>query len=374
MVRSHTRELLAGPRPRTTCDRCHAQKLKCLKTADQPTCLRCAKHKTSCTISARSQRKTRDLELKHSPVDRASAMAPPTLLADGAELPIAGPSGIASSPTLTLDGWAMDFNNMYATENMDPLSMSLGTEENQPFAARDTVRELTNLNVRLYDHYCTLPKPHQPNNSSRASRSSNSDFFAIDETFTLTNAFITLLRQLHMSLEDPVILGASIDPATSYLVLSCFHRSMDIYGFIAARILACSQDPQMPLPGDQPAVLLPPLQIGSFVTAQLQQDILDKPLSLSTVSMHMLIVLTISSQLCQKLHDVITGGLGSDHGFNFGTTGNSLHPHLFDMLDQRCPLIHNDHARLSLDHRWNNLTEQFQSAKHAVVLCTATSI
>jgi hypothetical protein len=372
MVRSHSQELLAGPRLRTTCDRCHVQKLRCLKTVDQVTCIRCTKHKTSCTFSVRTQRKARALDAKDTLKERESTMpSPAPLLIRSSELSTTNSTSIASSPTI--DAWAMDFNTLFATESLDSLSTLVGTQ-NSHF---DVIRELANMNVALNDHFYTLPVTIRPGDSVRAADSQSPSYFAIDETFSLTNTFITLLKQLRISLNSPTNHGASIDHATTLLVLSCFHRFMDIYGSIANRTQACAQDPQMPLPGDQPAVRLPPLQLGSYVPAQLQHDGPENPISLSTISMHMMVVLTLSFQLCQQLREVISGGL--DHisrgnAYTFGNMGPSLDADVPDMLVHRPSPMFNDQARLDIDQRWSALTAQFQTAKQAVVLCSAMSM
>ncbi|PVH97450.1 hypothetical protein DM02DRAFT_685075 [Periconia macrospinosa] len=256
MVRSHTQELLAGPRPRATCDRCQAQKLRCVKTKDQPECLRCAKHKTSCTFSVRKQRRTRDSEAENTIAETALPVVPH---AHGSEFSVAGTPSNISSPSL--DTWAMDFNSLFATENLHTLSTPLEPQHHQSLGVLDIIRELAEVNVRLHDHFCTLSTHTHPESSGSTSDGQTSRFFAIDETFTLTNNFITLVRRLQMSLDDPVNIGISIDQATTLLILSCFHRLMDIYSFIAGSIQSCSQNPQLPLEGDQPAVCLPSLQV-----------------------------------------------------------------------------------------------------------------
>jgi hypothetical protein len=377
MVRSHTHELFAGPRPRTTCDRCHAQKLRCVKSDDQPACLRCTKHSTSCTFSVRTKRKTRDA--KSALTGTTSPMPSPSpLLIQGSELSLTDLPGMPLS--LGQDAWAMDLGNLFAAESLDHMSTgsSIEAQNSQCSATLDIVRELGTMNVRLYDHFCTLPAPsHHANDSHSTPDPSSPGSFAVDETFTLTNTFIMLLRQLQVSLNDPVNAGASMDQATTFLILSCFHRLMDIHGFIATSIQGCSQNPQMPLPGEQPLVTLPPMQVGSYTPAQLQRNGTERPASLSTVSMHMMVVLTLSSQLCQQLHEIITSGLeqyNGEHTFGLGSTAISTNSHVSDMLIHRSPLVFNDQARMDIDQRWNTLTGQFQAAKQAVVLCSAMSI
>lgn len=278
------------------------------------------------------------------------------------------------------DAWAMDFNSLFAADSLDPMSAVTSVEaHNSPDSATlDIVRELGSLNVRLYDHFCTLPTlPHHAKAATPASGPKSPGCFAVDETFTLTNTFIMLLRQLQVSLNDPVNAGASMDQATTFLILSCFHRLMDIHGFIANSIQGCSQDPQMPLPGEQSLVTLPPLQLGSFTPPQLHRDSTDNPPSLSTISMHMMVVLTMSSQLCHQLHEIITSGLeelNGEHTFGLGNAMTSTEPQVSDLLLPKPSLVSNAQARVEIDQRWSVLTGHFRTAKQAVVMCSATAM
>ncbi|KAF2132467.1 hypothetical protein P153DRAFT_353980 [Dothidotthia symphoricarpi CBS 119687] len=375
MVRSHTQELLAGPRLRSTCDRCHAQKLRCVKTVDLQKCLRCAKHRTSCTFSARSQRKVREPEREHATADRTAPLALSTsLLVDDSPCSVAG---LPNTTSPSFDSWTMDFSNLFPTESVGSMSTSLEGQDTQPLAIADAIRELANLNVRLYNHFCTLPAPLHSENTVQTPDFSVNRFFAIDETFTLTRSLITLLKRLQLSLDDPLSSDASIDQATTLLILSCYHRLLDVYGSIASNIRSCSQNPQLPWPGEEPAVRLPPLQIGSYIPAQLQNSKPEGSPSLSTVSMHMMVMLTLSTQLCEQLREIITGGLDqiySEHMPSFGMTGSSLHAHVSDMIIQKPSRIFDDKARRDLDQRWYTLTNQFSNAKQAVVLFSAASM
>jgi hypothetical protein len=403
MVRSHTQELLTGPRTRTTCDRCHAQKLRCVKSADLPDCLRCSKHGALCIFSVRIKRRIRDssegnsvftdeISLARSPAapppgylpSQASAEATP-LVPFSACIPLQGSQlSLAGMPSMhspvNHDAWAMDFTNLFAADSLDPMSTTTSVEgrSNSDSTTLDIVRELGSLNVRSYDHFCTLLMlSRHAKDTTPASNSKDPECFAIDETFTLTNTFIMLLRQLLVSLNDPLNGGASIDQATTCLILSCFHRLMDIHGFIANSIRECSQHPPMPLPGEQPLVTLPPLQLGSFTPPQLQRDGTEKPPSLSTISIHMMVLLTISSQLCHQLYDIITSGLdesNGEHTFGLGNAMISAEPHISDLLLPKPHLVSNFQARVEIDQRWSVLIGQFQMAKQAVFICSATTL
>jgi hypothetical protein len=399
MVRSHTQELLAGPRTRATCDRCHAQKLRCVKSADRPDCLRCSKYKTSCTFSVRMRRRIRDssegnsaftdgicfgqcpaapspgyLQSQASTEENPLVPSPACIPLQSSQLSLAG----MPSP-VNHDAWAMDFNTLFAPDSLDPISTTASIEgRSDPGSTTlDIVRELGSLNVWLYDHFCTLLTLYNHAKATTpASDLKGPECFAIDETFTLTNTFIMLLRQLLVSLNNPVNAGASMDRATTFLILSCFHRLMDVHGFLANSIQECSQNPQMPLPGEQPLVTLPPLQIGSFRPPQLQRDGTEKAPSLSTISMHMMILLTMSSQLCHQLHEIIMSGLeefNGEHTLGLGSAMRSSEPHGAHLLPHKPYLVSDVQARLDIDQRWSVITGQFQTAKQAVVICSATA-
>lgn len=378
MVRSHTQELLAGPKPRTTCDRCHSQKLRCIKAVDQGRCLRCARHNTTCTFSPRSRRKTRKVDEADT-----AARASESQSSSSPALPLAAPLRPPSQPLSTCN-WSpmaqqMDLAALFPTAALEcaftPAGDAAGHKA-KPWATTDAVRELADLNVRLIDHFSTLPAPLKPS-TDQATGSLQSRFFAIDQTFALTKALITVLKRLYLHLDDPQFDRPSIDQATTLLILSCYYRLMDIYESIGRNIQSCSQNPQMPWPGDEAVVTLPSLQIGSFSPDQLQDGESERPPSLSTVSMHMMVMLMLSSQLCEQLRDVITEGLGrtyNDQMSSFDMVGGALHMDVADIMTGGPSRIFDDSTQKDLQQRWHTLAEQFSSARQAVVLFGAASI
>jgi hypothetical protein len=301
-------------------------------------------------------------------------------LSGGLFVPDSPALSLASPPSASpssFDTWTMDFSNMFSTENMGTTSALVDGQDKQPLAVADAVRELADLNVRLYNPSCTLPVPVHSGSTPQPVDSSRSRFFAIDETFKLTRALITILKRLQLSLDDPLSGVTSIDQATTLLILSCYHRLLDVYECIASNIRSCSQNPQLPWPGEEPAVRLPSLQVGSYVPAQLQNSAPDQSLSLSTVSLHMMVMLTLSSQLCEELRGIVTGGLSqlcSEHMPSFGVGGSSLHAHVSDLVMENPSQIFDEKARQDLDQRWCTLTAQLLNAKQAVVLFSAASI
>lgn len=272
----------------------------------------------------------------------------------------------------------MDFSTLFPAANLSNESApTVVNQDIEPLAISDAVRELADLNVRLYDHFSTLPAPLQSNNAIQAPSLQQSRLFAIDETFTLTSALITLLKRLHLFLNAHQASGPSIDQATTLLILSCYHRLLDIHESIARNIQSCSQNPQLPWPGEEPAVRLPPLQVGSYAPSQLQDTKPEKPLSLANVSMHMMVMLMLSSQLCEQLREIITDELEqvcSEQMPSLGMVGSSLHTHVSDMIVRGPSRIFDDKTRSDLDQRWRTLTDQLSNARQAVILFSAASI
>ncbi|KAL9626947.1 MAG: hypothetical protein Q9164_007749, partial [Protoblastenia rupestris] len=132
-------------------------------------------------------------------------------------------------------------------------------------SALSTIQELSNLNVRLYEHASMIPKPPQATTESLSWKGKD---FAMDKTFELSQSMIELLNRiyprygetpLHKTLKRKMSNvessksrkeGSSaisqrsqtlpcIDQGSMLLVLSCYLRLIDTYDNIFGNMQAC---------------------------------------------------------------------------------------------------------------------------------------
>ncbi|KAF2874838.1 hypothetical protein BDV95DRAFT_300101 [Massariosphaeria phaeospora] len=367
MVRNHTQELLMGPQHRRSCDRCHAQKMRCVKgnSPHDDRCLRCAKQGALCQYSPRVRRRAeRTPETAATSPSSSSTTSSQPLGPHHADYASHDPLFSAGADAFPVDHTAMPtpdclapwgavwspstFNNMElgqlpAMGLFDLPAMNVMAElDTSPLSVADSVRELADLNVRLFDHSCTLPT--QPSGQGGRGR-----LFAIDQTFTLTKTLITILKRLYAYLDESGPESRPIDQATALLILSCHCRLMDLYESIFGGIQSCSQNPQLTPPEAESGLTLPPLRFGSYSAPELQ------PLpSLSTVAMHMTVVLMISAQLCKQLRETIGAGMGRVEGQPIS---------IFD-----------DATQQTLRQRWGALGEKISSTQQSLMLFSVTSV
>lgn len=238
-----------------------------------------------------------------------------------------------------------------------------------PLTVADAVRELADLNVRLFDHYSTLPPPLQQGGAP-SDEPVQDRLFAIDQTFTLTRTLIGILKRFYAYLDGCGIDSSPVDEATALLILSCCYRLMDIYESIIRNIQSCSQNPKVPLPGEQPVITLPSFQIGSYTASQLYASETASAPSMATISLQMMVLLMISSQLCEELRGVISTGMGRVQGENI--TGvdvghDRLHLDVIPNRGDSCTIFDGKMEK-RLQDRWHALMEQMSNTKHSLVL------
>ena len=158
------------------------------------------------------------------------------------------------------------------------------------FDAVQYVRKLADLNVRLYEHARKLPPVTQIPISD--TQSLDSQVFAIDETFRMTQSLIGALKGLYPRVGPAPDFVP--DHGTLLLIMSCSNRVFDIYEVIFVHMRACIQHKVMPVTADGKAVSLPQLRIGSFA-----------PPTPSAMVVHMLLIILMASELFDQLQDVL---------------------------------------------------------------------
>ena len=228
------------------------------------------------------------------------------------------------------------------------------------------VRDLGNLSIALYDCAAQLRFGLSENGQTgvqnveatfKATNSRQKRLFVIDEVFRLTTKFRNIVGSLTDTARNSSVISATdnstssitktilptsyneqisdkgtnstissaggpfshVDEATMLMVMSCHCRLIDIYLSIFHMMQACIEYSLAPQLGDDWAVVLPQLQIGSQAAPPMQVDA-SSSLSHAKTSMYMLMITMFSSQLCAGVAGVmgigspkLCGGEGSTH-------------------------------------------------------------
>jgi hypothetical protein len=367
MVRSHTSELLAKPRTRKSCNRCYSQKLRCLKAADSDTCLRCAKFGAQCIFSARATRPRNQTQSSANP-----PAAWPPLLSLATELDSQPPN----FPTADL----LEFPN-FITGAPVPYQLwdchgspPFQEEAHQYMVMDDAVHDLADLNVKLLDHASTIPPP---TDSPPVQAPPGGKLFAIDQTFTLTKNLIFILKGMSAGLSQNTPGTTSITQATVLLLMSCYCRLTDIYESIFVHMRHCAQDPHRQIP-NEPIVALPLLQVGSFIPTQMPRTESGSLPPISAYSMHMMLILILSTHLCEQLRDAtttcISGAQSGDMVSPTDATQSSLHSSVNFAEIESQESGFDDMARKSMRKRTHELGEQMRQTKQALMRFSFASL
>ncbi|CAH0047589.1 unnamed protein product [Clonostachys solani] len=260
---------------RLSCDRCHAQKLRCVKDEGVAACRRCLRLKTICRHSPRAARSSTKPRGQRAHLPRAdddvtpSASEPmeniapvPTTSSLGdndwwapTDTPtslVEGQAGLCSTSSLTVQGgsgvqeifntgifdslgntiapgnhasinWDLIFPNehmkqtfpLISTPNpsFENIGQSINANLGSPLVS--TFQRLASLSVQIYECGANLPSPHR--SSTRHNISINatpkSAHFIFDELFRVTTEFIDILRCLPISRsrEDTILFTDSSD-------------------------------------------------------------------------------------------------------------------------------------------------------------------
>ncbi|THC88595.1 hypothetical protein EYZ11_011960 [Aspergillus tanneri] len=172
--------------------------------------------------------------------------------------------------------WALlSSNDAVAPSNWSPASTGSHSADDgsENRCALGMVQQLSELNVELYAHEMTVPKP--PMSVSEPLSWKDKDF-AIDRTFHLSQRFIEVLnRQYPRYLETARLSGSEtatsdvglsgafgLDQGSCLLTLSCYLRLVKTYDNIFGNMQACLDRSSVTPRGDY--VNLPGVQVGSF--------------------------------------------------------------------------------------------------------------
>jgi hypothetical protein len=217
--------------------------------------------------------------------------------------------------------WQQQFNQEWALLSSQPtttitapssnaMAEMVGNKPESPCLLA-TIRQLSDLNVELYAHATTVPKP--PVSLSEPMSWKNKDF-AIDRTFQLSQRLVEIINKQHpryletasmdiskdSSIDTPHSPELQIDQGFCLLILSCYTRLIETYDRIFANMQACLDRSSVTAREDY--VNLPPVQVGTF----------SLPHSSAT---QIVLILQLARHLLTRMGEVIKG-IGADKDAN----------------------------------------------------------
>ncbi|KAL2830327.1 hypothetical protein BDW59DRAFT_23709 [Aspergillus cavernicola] len=162
-----------------------------------------------------------------------------------------------------------------------------------------TIRELSELNVDLYAHGATVPKP--PASLAEPISWKNKDF-AIDRTFQLSQRLIEIVNkrypryletarmQTPESTSEGNVPEPQIDQGSCLLILSCYTRLIETYHRIFANMQGCLDRSSVTAREDY--VNIPTVQVGSFSLPH-------------SSSLQIVLILQLARQLLARMGEII---------------------------------------------------------------------
>ena len=210
--------------------------------------------------------------------------------------------------------WQQTFNHEWAMmESQHPVittdtpyrSPPGGDTMNAPKTAchLTTIRELSDLNVDLYAHEASVPKP--PANLEEPISWKNKDF-AIDRTFYLSQRLIEIVNKRYprfletARMQTPESTPDSahesgpteppIDQGSCLLILSCYTRLIETYDRIFANMQGCLDRSSVTARDDY--VNMPSVQVGSFSLPH-------------SSSLQIVLILQLARQLLTRMGQII---------------------------------------------------------------------
>ncbi|KAL5356913.1 hypothetical protein BJX96DRAFT_133868 [Aspergillus floccosus] len=167
-----------------------------------------------------------------------------------------------------------------------------------------TIRELSELNVDLYAHEATVPKP--PASLNEPISWKNKDF-AIDRTFHLSQRLIEIVNERYPRYLETALMqtpegtpertpegGTSeeppLDQGSCLLILSCYTRLIETYDRIFANMQGCLDRSSVTAREDY--VNMPSVQVGSFSLPH-------------SSSLQIVLILQLARQLLTRMGEII---------------------------------------------------------------------
>ncbi|KAL2818739.1 hypothetical protein BDW59DRAFT_151924 [Aspergillus cavernicola] len=277
---------------RSACNRCHAQKLRCIRKSDPlrcERCERCSRLGTLCHFAPRVPRGSR----KPAPPNTGQKSPSSSPIAEtGQEIELdwllQGDSWLLGSIDVSSQGQENTTNGEETFWSPDVFDTQVLQNLEQPPSPSGTTRELANLSIALFELTTNLPSSEE---TPCASENTRSGTFVFDDLFHSTTQFINILQH-HLGI---------IDEATTLMLASCHSRLIEIYATVLSLMERCIQH-SGPV---RRALVLPEVQLGSlsFPAVHVGVDILP----LGKTAMYMCMIAVFSGDLWVQLADAVKG-------------------------------------------------------------------
>lgn len=173
-----------------------------------------------------------------------------------------------------------------------PTSTSSNSKSN-PLTMHSCIRQLADLNVKLYDQHKRLPPVCEDLTIDMISVTDiNGPLIAIDEIFHMTQNLIDIMVFFY----PPAGTCTKVTPDTGtlMLLLSCTDRVIDIFELLFCHMESCLVNKNVPTMPDGKPFQLPALRIGSYT-----------PPAPTAMTVHMLTIILMASHLFDQLQEVL---------------------------------------------------------------------
>ncbi|PGH06271.1 hypothetical protein GX51_02468 [Blastomyces parvus] len=326
---------------RAACNRCHTQKLRCVRKPEEARCERCLRLGKTCQFSVRAPRGSlkahraqqvtraapipasgivpnahsdamtgqgQNMDERFSPSETALVSEPSATIEPA--FPWPAPEGFSFLDDISL------YNSFCNPMNENPLNSIVSNvdgalyspgsstriandeQEDTQVSVSSPVQQLASLSVAIYECAANLPSRHE----GRAGRPTR---FVFEDLFQLTLEFMGVVKRLRSeevaSSSVPYPFAGCDDESTMLMILSCHSRLIEIYSTALRMIRGCVRHALVPRAERDWGVVLPRLQVGGCeVAPPLYIDMDTRPSrAMARVYLHM--VLLVSWKLWGQL-------------------------------------------------------------------------
>ncbi|KAL6898647.1 hypothetical protein GGI43DRAFT_408216 [Trichoderma evansii] len=353
---SATNRQRLGPSIRSSCDRCHRQKLRCKRNADSATCIRCQHLKTPCQYSRRGTKppsavskaggvsgeapsqgwaistteETGSMPLPASQtfnLEESIQLSPriaDTLYSSSSfqNLSCSGILPATTEGSHGLDTFLCNWNDFPLTHDSScgfPLIENSNDMRVQKYDSdprddfeirRHASRRLAALSVELYEAAMPIPTLEKIRASSERSTTIENNTrrtvkLIFDELFKHTKDFNHVLQSLSPSPGQGGQTTLIPDEALVSLIFSCHSQLTEAYTSLLNMIRNCVEHSIAPIAGTGWAVILPRLQVGSVALPSRQVDNKNPVSSKATSYMYMTSITTVTALLWTQMMSAV---------------------------------------------------------------------
>lgn len=345
-----------GPSIRSSCDRCHRQKLRCRRNAESATCDRCQRLKVPCQYSRRGSKPSstayRAVGVSSeapsqgwatSVTEEVGTIPPSTLrtfdLEESIQLSPCTPDTLYSNSCFQDLSWpgilpgttegSDDFSTFISNWDTFPLTheSSCGfpliedsvdlfvrkhdSDPRDDFEIRRRAsRRLATLSVALYESVMPFPMLEKIRVAAEKattveSKTRKTVKLIFDQLFEHTKDFNQVIQSLSSPSGQDGQTILNPDEALVSLIFSCHCQLAEAYTSLLNMIRACLEHSIAPPTNTSWAVILPKLQVGSVALPSLQVDNKNPVSSKATSHMYMTSITTVTALLWTQMMSAV---------------------------------------------------------------------